>query len=568
MINTCLSCLFLEEQREFEYPRLKMGFHSMENGNSMAGVTACVIFMFTGILVLYNHRSCCKLHYFNYFNPEYHQASISLNFEHCIMQGTMHVWGNISSLMGLNGAQTRPRQVGAKKKARLVIARCSMNIYLLMMFLMLSGDVCPNPGPVKNPCTVCFRPVAKNYRAVSCDGCYGYSHIKCEGLSYSFYKDLCKLDQFPWMCRACCAGSLPFVDDENISLQFKRSEWQRTQSQVLPEMDNTYDEVNHVYLDSIINKSGLKMLHININGLLGKLDFVKLIAERTKFDVFSVNETKIDEDIDDEDISLQGYKIFRKDRNQYGGGFLIYVSKALESFKMDELEEEHIEGVWAKICLRRSTPIVVGSIYRPPRSGSDFRDMEVLHAYLDQVKLKLRKTKEIYIFGDLNCNMLRKNGLSSIINICNTLGAVQLINEPMRETESTASLIDILITTKEECLGKSGVIKTSISDHYMLYAIRKGKKIRFPPRILESRSFKNFNPEEFTKDLASQDWSELYHTSDVNECAKIFTGNILQAADKHAPKRTIRVKGTVHNMFSDELIALMKERCNGSQASA
>ena len=157
--------------------------------------------------------------------------------------------------------------------------------------------------------------------------------------------------------------------------------------------------------------------------------------------------------------------------------------------------------------------------------------------------------------------MLKKNGLSSIINdICNTLGAVQLINEPTRETESTASLIDILITTKEECIRKNGVIKTSISDHYMLYAIRKGKKIRFPPRILESRSFKNFNAEEFTKDLASQDWSELYHTSDVNECAKIFTGNILQADDKHAPKRTIRVKGTVHNMFSDELIALMKER--------
>ena len=61
----------------------------------------------------------------------------------------------------------------------------------------LSGDVCPNPGPVKNPCTVCFRPVAKNHRAVSCDGCYGYSHIKCEGLSYSFYKDLCKLQSLP-----------------------------------------------------------------------------------------------------------------------------------------------------------------------------------------------------------------------------------------------------------------------------------------------------------------------------------------------------------------------------------
>eukprot|EP00794_Sanderia_malayensis_P020942 gene20942-22995_t len=203
--------------------------------------------------------------------------------------------------------------------------------------------------------------------------------------------------------------------------------------------------------------SGLKMLHININGLLGKLDFVKIIAERTKFDVLSVNETKIAEDIEDEDISLQGYKVFRKDRNWYGGGVLMYVSEALESLKVDDLEEEQIKGVWAKISLRRNAPIVVGSIYRPPRSGSNLRDIEVLHVYLDQ-------------------------------DICNTLGAVQLINEPARETESTSSLIDILITTKEEFIRESG------------------------------------------------------------------------AADKHAPKRTIRVDGIVHNTFSDELIMLMKER--------
>ena len=65
---------------------------------------------------------------------------------------------------------------------------------------------------------------------------------------------------------------------------------------------------------------------------------------------------------------------------------------------------------------------------------------------------------------------------------------------------------------------------------------------------------------DFTKDLASLYWSELYYASNVNKRAKIFTGNILQVADKHAPKKTIRVKGTVHNMFSDELITLMKER--------
>ena len=73
------------------------------------------------------------------------------------------------SLMGLNSAQTGPRRIGSKKKVRLVTTKCTMNIYLLVMFLMLSGDISPNPGPVKNPCTVCFRPVAKNHFAISCE---------------------------------------------------------------------------------------------------------------------------------------------------------------------------------------------------------------------------------------------------------------------------------------------------------------------------------------------------------------------------------------------------------------
>ena len=56
---------------------------------------------------------------------------------------------------------------------------------------------------------------------------------------------------------------------------FKRSGGQRTQCRVLPEMENPPDEANHIGLNCLINKSGFKMLHKNINGLPGRLDFVQ-----------------------------------------------------------------------------------------------------------------------------------------------------------------------------------------------------------------------------------------------------------------------------------------------------
>ena len=55
-------------------------------------------------------------------------------------------------------------------------------------------------------------------------------------------------------------------------------------------------------ISCITNRKGLKILHLNINGLLHKLDYVKMLAD--KFDVLSLNETKLDGSIGDEDIDI------------------------------------------------------------------------------------------------------------------------------------------------------------------------------------------------------------------------------------------------------------------------
>ena len=48
-------------------------------------------------------------------------------------------------------------------------------------------------------------------------------------------------------------------------------------------------------------------------------------------------------------------------------------------------------------------------------------------------------------------------------------------------TQTCSTLIDLLLTTKEEKIAESGVIHASISDHSIAYAIRKGKRLRVPP---------------------------------------------------------------------------------------
>ena len=95
----------------------------------------------------------------------------------------------------------------------------------------------------------------------------------------------------------------------------------------------------------------------------------------------------------------------------------------------------------------------------------------------------------------------------------------------------------------------------------MIYAIRKCRRARNPPRIINTQSYKTFNPEKFTEDLQSADWSGIYTADNAHKATEAFTEQVQIIADKHAPRVTVRVKGAVNNIFSDERLVLMKKGC-------
>ena len=56
---------------------------------------------------------------------------------------------------------------------------------LSLLVIVLSGDTELNPGPIKYPAITCQRPVASNHRALGCESCDSWVHIKCCGVTSS-----------------------------------------------------------------------------------------------------------------------------------------------------------------------------------------------------------------------------------------------------------------------------------------------------------------------------------------------------------------------------------------------
>ena len=72
----------------------------------------------------------------------------------------------------------------------------------------------------------------------------------------------------------------------------------------------------------------VKFGHINTRSLYPKKDEIEFIITKNDFDVLCISETWLSEHVKDNDISIPGYNIFRKDRkHSLGGGVCIYVKE-------------------------------------------------------------------------------------------------------------------------------------------------------------------------------------------------------------------------------------------------
>ena len=164
----------------------------------------------------------------------------------------------------------------------------------------------------------------------------------------------------------------------------------------------------------------------NVNSLLRHIDEIRLLINDLGIHILAVNETKIDDKIDNDLVSIEGYSIKRSDRNRNGGGVALYVKDA--SFDKAFIVE-------------------------------------------------------------------------------------------------------------------SGVYETTISDHYLVYCVKRFRDTaKKQHKNVSTRQMKNFNEENFLNDLQQIDWKSIVsNTDDINLIVEQWTNMFSLILEKHAPLRCRRV---------------------------
>ena len=132
------------------------------------------------------------------------------------------------------------------------------------------------------------------------------------------------------------------------------------------------------------NSKNLIMGHLNINSLRNKFESIKPIIS-PNFDIFLVSETKLDESFPNNQFSISGYRMFRQDRNCFGGGLCIYVKENIASKQLNLHLDKETEATYLEINMQLRKWLVIGLYKTPSQNNSLFLESmsKKLSRYLD-----------------------------------------------------------------------------------------------------------------------------------------------------------------------------------------
>ena len=287
--------------------------------------------------------------------------------------------------------------------------------------------------------------------------------------------------------------------------------------------------------------------HLNINSLRNKIEALKDVITQT-FDIFFVSETKIDASFPNNQFCIPGYKMFRKDRNCYGGGLCFYINDNMFCKQLNEHDmPTDIEAIFLEIKIKTRKWLFIGA-YKPPNQSEEY----FLNNISNCLTSYLEKFDNVLILGDLN--MVPEN--KKLQTFLDSYSIENLIKEPTC-FKGKPSLIDVMITNHKNYFKSTCLVDTGISDfHKLTAASMKTYLAKGPPRIQLYRDYKNFDKNCFKNDLKEK------INSIKNRDYSIFEATFLKVLNFHAPLKQ-KVLRANHNAFMTKALrkAIMRRSC-------
>ena len=175
---------------------------------------------------------------------------------------------------------------------------------------------------------------------------------------------------------------------------------------------------------------------------------------------FLISESKLGSTFPNAQFTITGFKIFRYDRNRFGGGLILYVNDKIPSkflnkhsifseIELITVEFHQNKRKWLSLC-----------VYKPPNQN-DSLFVEAISAIINEYSAKY---EHIVIFGDFNMSIEN----SHFQNLVRRYDFSPLIKDSTCLQSHNPTCIDNFLTNQRAMFKLSRLFEIGLSDHHEL----------------------------------------------------------------------------------------------------
>jgi hypothetical protein len=284
----------------------------------------------------------------------------------------------------------------------------------------------------------------------------------------------------------------------------------------------------------------LRLSTINCQSIVNKANALTAHTLCYKPDIVALTETWLHNDVDDNAICPDGYRIIRCDRLSRGGGVALIHKEDLNVVCLDKNPDDEFLVCQLNLTNNRSIVIVVS--YRAPQAAP--RHYDVLHASIDNVIASSKNIVGYIITGDFNFpdiewtkdDPLSSNSEHDLYYLMEARSLTQIARQPTRD----GAFLDLVFVSPMFVHSKSTTV-SGIGDHSAIIT-----DLQTPPmskRSCRKKLFYDFSQANlelisnyFARHLPS--FAALAGTlNDINHIWRCFKQHVMNCLDLHVPKR-------------------------------
>ena len=135
--------------------------------------------------------------------------------------------------------------------------------------------------------------------------------------------------------------------------------------------ENVDSDLKKLKVLRVENNSNPIVAYLNINSLGEKINHLPEICKESPIDILCVDETRLDSSYPDAQFQINNYQFppFRRDRNKYGGGKIVYIRQGIITRRLPKFETQVSETICVELTISQKKWCILFA-YRPPPSNN------------------------------------------------------------------------------------------------------------------------------------------------------------------------------------------------------